>query len=159
MSGDRRYWDSDCFLGWLQAEKDKEAACREVLQPAEEGNVLIVTSALTIAEVLALKGAAKISGDKRQQVEVFFKSEYIAVINVTRRIAESARELVWDNGVRPKDALHIATAIDAKLGLFNTFDQQLHGKSGQLGDPRLIIEVPSYNQPKLDLDGGRDNRE
>ena len=159
MSGERRYWDSDCFLGWLQAEKDKEADCREVLQAAEEGNVLIVTSALTIAEVLYLKGTPKIPRGKRQQVEAFFRSEYILVTNITRRIAESARELVWDNGIKPKDALHIATAIDAKLGLFNTFDKKLHGKSGQLGDPRLIIVAPSYNQPKLDFGRARDDRE
>lgn len=159
MSGERRYWDSDCILGLIQAEKDKEAACWEVLQAAEEGNVLIVTSTLAIAEVLALKHAPKIPRDKRHQVKEFFKNNYVLVRNITRRIAESARELVWDNGVNPKDALHIATAIDAKLGLFNTFDQQLHGKSGQLGEPRLIIEVPSYNQPKFYLDGGRDDRE
>jgi predicted nucleic acid-binding protein len=28
-----------------------------------------------------------------------------------------------DHGIKPKDALHVATAIDARLELFNTFDR------------------------------------
>jgi PIN domain nuclease of toxin-antitoxin system len=88
---DRRYWDSDCFLGWLLAEKDKEDACRDVLQAAEDGKVLIVTSALTIAEVLALRGKDKIHASERAKVEAFFKNEYIEIRNITRRIAEAAR--------------------------------------------------------------------
>jgi len=53
---DHRYWDSDCFLGWLQAEADKERECQDVLEAAKDGRVRIVTSALTIAEVLMVKG-------------------------------------------------------------------------------------------------------
>lgn len=151
MSIDRRYWDSDCFLGWLQAEPDKESQCREVLEAADDGNVLIVTSALTIAEVLALKNAAPIPVAERTKVEAFFRSPYIVIRNITRRVAEQAREYVWDNGVDPKDALHVAAAIDAGLDFLNTFDQRLQKKSGLLGDPSLIIQEPSWHVPKLPL--------
>ena len=81
MSIDRRYWDSDCFLGWLLAEEDKEDRCREVLTAAEDGKVQIVTSALTIAEVLALRGRQKIPPSDRAKVEAFFRSDYIVVRN------------------------------------------------------------------------------
>lgn len=152
MSIERRYWDSDCFLGWLQAEPDKESLCHEVLQAAEDGHVLIVTSALTIAEVLALRNAPPIPASQRLQVEAFFKSDYIVVRNITRRVAENAREYVWDHGVKPKDALHVAAALDAGLELFNTFDRPLIGKSGQLGNPSLIIQRPNWHEPKLPLE-------
>jgi len=46
------YWDSDPFLGWLQEEPDKVTACAGVVSDAENGQTIIVTSALTIAEVL-----------------------------------------------------------------------------------------------------------
>lgn len=149
MTKDRRYWDSDCFLGWLQAEPDKEKQCREVLEAAEDGHVLIVTSALTIAEVLAMRGAPRIPVARREQIEAFFRNEYIVVRNITRRIAEDARGYVWDLGVAPKDALHVATAIDARLDLLNTFDRPLIGKSGQMGNPSLRIEPPYWRAPKL----------
>ena len=151
MSVDRRYWDSDCFLGWLLAEKDKEDACRQVLEAAEDGKVIIVTSALTIAEVLALRGKDKIPSGNRAKVEAFFKNDYIDVRNITRRVAEAARSYVWDYSVEPKDALHIATAIDCKLNLMNSFDKPLCKKSGMIGSPKLAIEPPTWREPKLPL--------
>ncbi len=139
---DRRYWDSDCFLGLLQAEADKEALCRAVLNEAERGNVIIITSALTIAEILRLRGRTPLPKAVRQKVTEFFKKEYISVRNVTRRIAEEARDLVWDHGIKPKDAIHVATALDARLPLMKTFDEDLIKKSGQLGRPALLISKP-----------------
>ncbi len=152
MSVDQRYWDSDCFLGWLQGEKDKEEHCKEVLTAADDGKILIVTSALTIAEVLALKGRTKIPQSEKAKVETFFKSEYIVVRNITRRIAEAARSYVWDFGVEPKDALHVATAVDAGLTVFNTFDKGLIKKNGKIGNPALTISIPSWSEPKLPMD-------
>jgi len=152
LSKDRRYWDSDCFLGWLQAEPDKEKHCQEVLEAADDGHVLIVTSALTIAEVLAMRGAPRIPASDRARVEAFFRSDYIVIRNITRRVAEQARDYVWDHGVDPKDALHVATAIDAHLELLNTFDRPLLSKNGQLGNPSLKIEIPSWAAPKLPLE-------
>lgn len=138
-------------MGYLQEEGDKVDACEEVLQAAEDGKVVIVTSALTIAEVLALKGRDKIPAERRSKVELFFRNEYIDVINITRRIAEAARSFVWDYGVLPKDALHVATAIDVRLTLLNTFDMPLVKKSGKIGQPPLVIAKPTWQEPKLPM--------
>lgn len=148
---DRRYWDSDCFIGWLQAEPDKESYCRQVLEEAEAGNIIIVTSALTIAEVLALRGRPRVPPSNRDTVARFFRREYIVVRSVTRRLSELARDLVWDHSIEPKDAIHVATAIEAKLALLNTFDDKLIRRSGLLGDPKLLIQRPALSQPRLNL--------
>jgi predicted nucleic acid-binding protein len=151
VSRERRYWDSDCFLGWLRAEPDKQEACRGVLEEAQSGSILIVTSALTIAEVLALRGRPKVASDRRRAVEQFFRHDYISVQNLTRRLAESAREVVWDNGIAPKDAIHVATALATQVASLNTFDIELIKKSGLVGVPALTICRPFVNAPKLDL--------
>jgi hypothetical protein len=91
VTAERRYWDADCFLGWLLAEADKEEQCRVVLEAAERGDVLLVSSALTIAEVLAIRGHPRIGDDRRVLVEGFFRNEYIVIRNLTRRVAELAR--------------------------------------------------------------------
>jgi predicted nucleic acid-binding protein len=145
-------------LGWLQAEPDKVEHCQQVLSAAEDGNLIIVTSALTIAEVLALRGRLKIPASERERVEAFFRQEYIAVRNITRKISEAARALVWDRGVSPKDALHVATALDAGLTLMNTFDGGLIKKSGKIGSPALIIEQPRWTAPKLPMDLPQDQK-
>lgn len=151
MSIDRRYWDSDCFLAWLQNEPGKADACRAVLEAADEGGILLVTSALTLAEVLYLRGRQPIAKARKDIVVEFFKNDYIAVRNVTRHVAEMARELVWDQAIRPKDAVHVATALEARLALLNTFDQSLLKKSPIPGSPQLVIAKPSVREPKLPL--------
>ena len=150
MRLDRRYWDSDCFLGWLQAEEDKFELCRQVLNRAAAGEIVIITSALTLAEVLAVRGREKIGPDKRKQVTDFFKRTDITCMSITRTVAELARELVWDHGVMPKDALHVASAMHAKVDVLNTFDADLLAKNGQMGNPGLKIEKPLLGQPDLD---------
>jgi predicted nucleic acid-binding protein len=136
------YWDSDAFLGWLQSEAGKAELCEGTLQRADVGEVLIVTSTLTIAEVLWMRNAPRISKDKAEIVRRFFRRSYMRLRNVTRLVSESAQELVWDHGVKPKDAIHVATALEAKVQALETFDDGLLKKSGIIGVPPLLIRKP-----------------
>jgi predicted nucleic acid-binding protein len=140
MAAEIVYWDSDAFLGWLQAEQGKVELCAGTLRRAELGEVVIFTSALTIAEVLWMRGAPAIPKDKADIVRRFFRRSNLRVRNVTRGIAESAQDLVWNH--RPKDAIHVATALDAAAIALETFDEGLIGKSGQVGSPPLLIRKP-----------------
>jgi predicted nucleic acid-binding protein len=142
MSQEQIYWDSDPFLGWLQEEEGKYDLCDGTIKQAEEGSLLIVTSALTLAEVLYQKRQEVISVEKKDRVIGLFQNEFIAVRNVTRTIAEMARDLVWSHGIAPKDAIHVATAMSLKLAILETFDKDLINQSGKVGAPPLIIRAP-----------------
>jgi len=50
------YWDSNAFPGYLNGEADKIPECEPVLKEAQKGHIQIVTSALTLAEVLYIIG-------------------------------------------------------------------------------------------------------
>jgi len=136
------YWDSDAFLGWLQAERGKTELCAGSLKRADKGEIVIVTSALTLAEVLWMRGAPRIPEAKAEIVRKFFRRSYMRVRNVTRATSESAQDLVWSHGIKPKDAIHVATALDANAAALETFDEQLIGKSGSVGNPGLLIRKP-----------------
>lgn len=136
------YWDSDCFLGWLQEEPSKVDLCRAGIDRAKRGEVLLVTSTLTLAEVLWMRGQPRISKDRAELVQRFFRRSYIRLRNVTRKTAESAQLLVWDHGIKPKDAVHVATAIEACVSVLETFDANLVKKTGKVGDPALTIRTP-----------------
>lgn len=142
MSIELVYWDSDAFLGWLQNEPGKAERCQGTIMRAESQEALIVTSTLTIAEVLWMRGGPRVTREKADILRRFFRRSYMRVRNVTRSIAESSQDLVWDYGIRPKDAIHVATALDAKVQSFETFDDQLIGKSGKVGSPPLVIRAP-----------------
>jgi hypothetical protein len=95
------YWDSDAFLGWLQAEPGKAELCAGTLKRADQGDVLILTSELTIAEVLWMRGAPVFPQDKAETVRKFFWRSYLRVRNVTRAVSENAQDLFWTQGIRP----------------------------------------------------------
>src|SRR5260221_4010954 len=142
---DFRYWDSVAFLEWLSNEPDKVPACKAVIDAAESGSIVLVTSALTIAEVLWLKGHKKLDAAHARTIEAFFRHSWIVVREVDRFIAEDARELVWNKNVKPKDAIHLATALrqDVVLTQLDTFDNDLIRLSGTLGNPPLTIGHPN----------------
>jgi hypothetical protein len=73
----------------------------------------------------------------------FFEQPWILVRDVDRFIAEDARHLIWAHGIKPKDAIHLATALRLKLSVMDTFDDDLIALSGKLGNPRLSIGHPN----------------
>ena len=148
MSPEQIYWDSVCFLGFLKKEQGKVAKCREVLDRAERGEVLIVTSVLTLTEVLWIRNKPRVPKADAEQVRDFFESSYIFAVDVSREIAEEAREIVWNFDIRPKDAIHVATAIHAGVGVLETFDRGLIGKSGDFNGYPLAIREPGVFEGK-----------
>jgi predicted nucleic acid-binding protein len=151
MPSPLRYWDSDAFLGWLKTEPDKVDECRGVIRAAENGDLRLVTSSLTLTEVIKLKDKAPLLRDADVQIREFFKHEWIVVRQLDRLTAEYARELIWDHGFDPKDSIHVATAVMARVPYLDTFDGKLISQSGQIGDPPLIIGRPDVAE-QLTLD-------
>lgn len=148
------YWDSCTFLKHLMEEPGHEL-CDDVIAEAESGNLVIVTSTLTIAEVLNIKGCQEIPAENRAKVEQLFNQDFIEVRAVTRKTALLARDIVWTERrkgkdivkVKPKDAIHVATAIEAEMMQMHTFDDGLIGLSGLVGGtPNLQISKPRVNK-------------
>src|SRR5688572_24703707 len=117
------YWDSDTFLGWLQNELGKAELCEGTLERVEKGEAALITSALTLAEVLWRRGGPKMAEAKKETIRKFFRRTHIRVHNVTRAIAERAQDLVWSDNIMPKDAIHVATALQLRVSAMETFDE------------------------------------
>lgn len=134
-----RFWDSDCFLGWLNNEPDKAKLCGDMLQIAEEGNLKIVCSSLALVEVIKMKKREKIPKENAEIIRNFFQRSYIYVRNLDRFDAEYARELIWEyESLNPKDAVHIATALKTpNIKVMNTFDEGLLKLDGNFPDLKI----------------------
>jgi predicted nucleic acid-binding protein len=122
------YWDSNAFLALLQGEQGREAACRDTLDAAQRGEFLIVTSALTLAEVLWMRGGPKLAEQKAETLNRFFRRSCMRVVNLDRDTAQRAQRLVWETGIRPKDSIHVATAQRYECPVLETFDAPLIAK-------------------------------
>lgn len=139
----RRCWDSVCCLGWLKNEPDKTPVCQAVLDLVDAGKVELVVSTLALAEVLWLRGHDKVPRESKEKVRGFFRRSSFLIASVDPTTAELAQELVWDHGVKPKDAIHVATALLLKCVSLDTFDEDLWKLDGKLGDaPKLRIGKP-----------------
>lgn len=136
------YWDSCNFIS-LVSEDEVERAdiCQHILEDAEAGSVEIVTSALTIAEVTKPKGSPMFTAQKEEIISSFFLHEYILIHDVTRPIAESARKLSREHGLKPRDAIHLATALAAEgVEVFQSWNTR-----DFLGlDVPIHIEAPTW---------------
>ncbi len=167
MSLPRRYWDSCAFLAWLLPEPEREDTCHSVLRAAEDGELEIVTSAITLTEVIKLKGKPELKADYEKKIADFFKNDFIILRNVDRFVALSAQRLVWEHNVAPKDAIHVATALHWKIPVLDTFDDGLLGLNGKLAiergnptSPLLQITTPHVpEQLPLGLESVSDEEE
>jgi predicted nucleic acid-binding protein len=149
LSGpEKRYWDSCCFLGWLKDEPDKIDECRSILRSAEQGHIKIVTSAVTLTEVVRLKGSVRLAEEDEARIKAFFEHPYILIANLDRFVAEKARGLCWTfPALKPKDALHIASAIHTECPYLDTFDADVLGLNGKLSGVMLHIGRPAIPVP------------
>lgn len=137
----RRYWDADCFLAWLNGEEPKASQCQPVIRLAEANELEIVTSDLTLAEVLYLRRPQLPKEEQIRQIEDFFELDYIVLVAVDRETVLEGRRLVWDRGIAPKDAIHVASALRADVEHLDTFDQELIARAADyplpVGKPNI----------------------
>ena len=143
MARDVVYWDANCFLALLNNETDKIKCCQGVMKEAEAGGLLIVASALTLIEVIKMKGKPRLTSAVEKTIRGFFENSFIYIQNVDRDVGIKARELMWKHeALAPKDSVHVATAILRKVPKLHTFDEYLLSLDGKYGTPKLTICKP-----------------
>jgi predicted nucleic acid-binding protein len=151
------YWDTCNFLTILKKDKVHYEGCLEILKEAEDGRLKIITSTLTIAGIIKIgdnKPTPKTESEESKVIIDFFKHEYIIPVEFTRKTAEASREIAWKFGIRKGfDAMHIATAIIAKVDFFETTDDEIISKlQGQIKDPEIIFRKPGLSSKQLALE-------
>lgn len=134
------YWDSCNFIALIKQEPGFEVLER-ILEDAEAGHCTIYTSAFTLAEVTK-KGDQSLAQGTERQITAFFENDYLVLIDVSRLIGELARRIIWSHGLRPADAVHTASALYARVDLFQTSDDRLLRRDGQIQG--LRIEKPHW---------------
>lgn len=146
-----RYWDSVVWLGVLNAEPDKLVVCRDQLERARQGEFKIVCSAVTLTEVISLRGPdrVKLPPSVNSKIVAFFNHPFIDIRPVDRMIGEKARGLVWAyqgtrHGLKPYDAIHAATAAFHNIPILHTYDDDLLQLDGLIqcsnGTPLQIMK-------------------
>ncbi len=150
------YWDSDVFISRFQKWPGRIDVLRKFTDAAERNEINLVVSTFSLTEIAKVPGLygdpAKDKPLKEKQlakVSAYFENDYIVVRPLTVDIAEMAREYVCKHGIKPGDAVHVATAIYWNVPLLHSYDERLCKRNGLIGDPPLVIENPIWRGQEL----------
>lgn len=157
----RPYWDASTWIKLISNLQDQQAIedrwhCERLFDQALHGNSQILTSAMSIVEVLRVEvepglSPPSIPPEVRERIEALFDEPYIVLIPLDPARAQEARDLRWlFPWLRSADAIHVASAVYAQADILHTFD----GSGGQprrmlqlnemVGNPPLRIAVPRW---------------
>lgn len=134
-------WDACAWIALIQREKirdakgavieDRYGLCRSVIDLAEKGKIEVATSGLSLAEVCKSPAIKARSDD---QIGPYFEHDWVLVVPVDTLVGATARALMLAGhaGLKPPDAVHLATAIIANADELHTFDKRLLDLDEQL---------------------------
>lgn len=149
------YWDTCNFLTILKNDSNGIEGCKDVLNEAKNGKLKIVTSSLALAGIVKLESQgrpAQLKSEDSKKIKEFFMHEYFIFRDLDRKTAEIARELSWELGIQSFDAIHVATAIRAKVDYFETLDTELIKKIiNKIGEPKILVRKPHLTEKQTDL--------
>ena len=101
----------------------------------EKGDFGVVTSTLTLTEVLVHPLRCKELALAGQYKELLGSAKYLKLIPATTEIAGIAAQLRADHNLQTPDAIQIATALNQKADFFLTNDAKL----ARLSQPQILV--------------------
>lgn len=134
------YVDSSVIIAWLKGEEGRRDVFTDILIAAEAGAFKVYTSTVTIAEVHRPRRHQQGTEKDSDQLLDLFEQDFLVFIDVDRRVAERAHRLCRDTGLRPFDALHVASALRANCEVLLSWDDRFDG----LGIADIAFERPQF---------------
>ncbi len=138
------FWDSNVFISRIEKTPGRITVLEQLTGAAEAGQLRLVTSALTLAEVAVIRDAG-LPDDQERLIVDFFENDYIVVRSVDRFVAEKAREIIRSHGIKGADAVQVAVALQSKAHEFHTYDTTLLKKLGPNTLPGLPVVEPHWD--------------
>lgn len=134
MRRPRIYIDSCYFIDAIKSragfsvdpDRSRDLAyVKACLEAVRAGDIEVITSTLTIAEVRRAEGAPD-DNVKRLIRSVLTSGRLVKLAEVTQSVGEKARDLHWDHGINLSgaDAIHVATAIITECKELLTIDRK-----------------------------------
>lgn len=136
----RRYFDSDTIIRYVYNDPDTGPIVDALLGEAASGEWTLVVSAISLLEITRPRGKAP-DPSKHATILAFFEHPFIFVREIDLFLAEKARDLLFDYlWLHPRDAAHLAAAIDTKCETFYTYEGEIIDRFN--GEHGLLVRRP-----------------
>lgn len=143
--------DASVLIAHLNREEGRSDKSRELLTDAEAGRLDLWAPMVIHVEVTRWsKDADPTDSEAQAKLDAFLESDWLHVVEVDRRMARIARDVVAKTSVKTGvDALYVATAVIVEARTVYTWDDRL-----QAVDYEGITgaEPPGAVEPQLDLE-------
>lgn len=124
--------DTAPFIYFIENHPSFASPIQSIIERAEAGEIKLVTSVLTLTEVLSQPLEKRAAGIADAYRAVLLKSPELSLRPIDRATAEQAAELRAAYRLKTADALQIATALQSGCEAFLTNDLEL----------RRVREIP-----------------
>lgn len=138
----RVYWDSCTWLAIINEERavfkgegkpteNRFAMCQNIIDRASKDEYEVVVSAFTLSEVCKSNDAKT---ENQSKLPFFLDHEYVLMVVLDKDVGLKSQSLQTSGlvGLKPADAVHIASAQRANAVEFHTFDKRLLNLDGQI---------------------------
>jgi predicted nucleic acid-binding protein len=123
----RVYWDTMLFMYWLEDNPQYAKRVDAIHSRMQARGDQLITGTFTFGEVLAgayRRGNPALADKTRRLLQ-----ELVAeVVPFTMETADRYAQIRGRSGIPPADAIHLASAAQARTDLFLTNDKKLVGK-------------------------------
>jgi predicted nucleic acid-binding protein len=121
----RPYLDSSVYIAAIKgdgAEPGRGDISAQVIELARQGHFQIVASTFVVAEVIKDGKQPPLSASEEAAIDGFLQQPFIEWVEVDLLVAKAARGIARQHGLKPVDAIHLATAVRAGADQFLTWD-------------------------------------
>ncbi|GGK39876.1 type II toxin-antitoxin system VapC family toxin [Salinarimonas ramus] len=135
LDGTTAYLDANILIAFVERRHERLLG---IVARARAGRISLVTSELTLAEVIVgpmRDGASELLSQYR---ELFSQPDLLDVAPVTRAVLERSGEIRAGDGVKLADAIHLATAEIAGCKVFLSSDRRIRPRAPMI---RIGIEA------------------
>ena len=131
--------DTAPFIYFIEADARYSPIVRPLFELADRGKRRLVTSALTLLELLVVPYRAGNQTLAEQYEALLTRSRGLDLVEVTRDQLRGAAQCRAATGVRTPDALQLVAALTTGCGTFVTNDRRLPSVPGL-----RILQLASY---------------
>jgi predicted nucleic acid-binding protein len=127
MGMSRIFWDTNLFVYLLEGAGESFQLTRSLLARMAERQDELLTSALTLGELL-VKPIAQGRPDEADRYEKLLDTPGVRVLSFDRASARHFARIRQDRSIRAPDAIQLSCAAAAQTDLFVTNDDRLSRK-------------------------------